>query len=73
MPAAGSEAVASRRPLSVGLVGNAADAVPRLLSDAHTTILDAPSRRHLAYRPGVPLIWRTLGAGYRLPPAGDQT
>ena len=40
---------------------------------AHMTILDAPSRHHLAYRPGVPLIWRTLGAGYRLPPAGDQT
>ena len=28
-----SEAVAARRPLSVGLVGNAADVVPRLLSD----------------------------------------
>ena len=28
-----TEAVASRRPLSVGLVGNAADVVPRLLSD----------------------------------------
>ncbi len=28
---------------------------------------------HLAYRPGVPLIWRTLGADYRLPPAGDHT
>ncbi len=40
---------------------------------AHLTILDAPSRHHLAYRPGVPLIWRTLGAGYRLPPASDQT
>ena len=40
---------------------------------AHLTILDAPSRHHLAYRPGVPLIWRTLGAGFRLPPAGDQT
>ena len=40
---------------------------------AHVTILDAPSRHHLAYRPGVPLIWRTLGADYRLPPAGDQT
>ena len=39
----------------------------------HLTILDAPSRHHLAYRPGVPLIWRTLGADYRLPPAGDQT
>ena len=40
---------------------------------AHLTILDAPSRHHLAYRPGVPLIWRTLGADYRLPAAGDQT
>ena len=40
---------------------------------AHMTILDAPSRHHLAYRPGVPLIWRTLGADYRLPAAGDQT
>ncbi len=40
---------------------------------AHLTVLDAPSRHHLAYRPGVPLIWRTLGAGYRLEPAGDQT
>ena len=40
---------------------------------AHVTILDAPSRHHLAYRPGVPLIWRTLGADYRLPPAGNQT
>ncbi len=34
---------------------------------AHLTILDAPSRHHLAYRPGVPLIWRTLGSDYRLP------
>ena len=40
---------------------------------AHVTILDAPSRHHIAYRPGVPLIWRTLGAGYRLPAASDQT
>lgn len=31
---------------------------------AHLTILDAPSRHHLAYRPGVPLIWRTLGSDY---------
>ena len=34
---------------------------------AHLTILDAPSRHHLAYRPGVPLVWRTLGADYQLP------
>ena len=33
---------------------------------AHLTILDAPSRHHLAYRPGVPLIWRTIGSDYRL-------
>ena len=38
---------------------------------AHATILAAPSRHHLAYRPGVPLIWRTLGADYRLPPDND--
>ena len=40
---------------------------------AHLTILDAPSRHHLAYRPGVPLIWRTLGADYRLPSTPDKT
>ena len=39
---------------------------------AHITVLDAPSRHHLAYRPGVPLIWRTLGADYWLPTADDQ-
>ena len=39
---------------------------------AHLTILDAPSRHHLAYRPGVPLIWRTIGSDYRLPSA-DKT
>ena len=39
---------------------------------AHVTILDAPSRHHLAYRPGVPLIWRTLGADYRLPTTGSR-
>ena len=33
---------------------------------AHLTILNAPSRHHLAYRPGVPLIWRTIGSDYRL-------
>ena len=38
---------------------------------AHMTILDAPSRHHLAYRPGVPLIWRTLGADYRLRASND--
>ena len=40
---------------------------------AQVTILDAPNRHHLAYRPGVPLIWRTMGADYRLPAAGEQT
>ena len=35
---------------------------------AHLAILDAPSRHHLAYRPGVPLIWRTIGSDYRLSP-----
>ena len=39
---------------------------------AHLTILDAPSRHHLAYRPGVPLIWRTLGSDYRIPSANEQ-
>ena len=39
---------------------------------AHLTILDAPSRHHLAYRPGVPLIWRTLGADYRHPSADEN-
>lgn len=38
---------------------------------AHLTILDAPSRHHLAYRPGVPLIWRTFGSDYRLPSTDD--
>ncbi len=32
----------------------------------HLTLLDAPSYLHLAYRPGVPLVWRTLGG---LPPS----
>ena len=40
-------------------------------SPAHLTILDAPSRYHLAYRPGVPLIWRTIGSDYRLPPTDN--
>ena len=39
---------------------------------AHLTILDAPSRHHLAYRPGVPLIWRTLGSDYRLPSTDNE-
>lgn len=40
---------------------------------AHMTILDAPSRHHLAYRPGVPLIWRTLGADYQISSDDEQT
>ncbi|MDE0138671.1 MAG: imidazolonepropionase [bacterium] len=40
---------------------------------AHLTILDAPSRHHLAYRPGVPLIWRTLGADYVQPSTEHET
>ena len=40
---------------------------------AHLTILDAPSRHHLAYRPGVPLIWRTIGSDYRLPPTHNTS
>ena len=39
---------------------------------AHLTILDAPSRHHLAYRPGVPLIWRTLGSDFRLPSTDNE-
>jgi imidazolonepropionase len=30
-------------------------------SAGHVTILDAPTHHHLAYRPGVPLISRTIG------------
>jgi imidazolonepropionase len=33
---------------------------------AHLSVLDAPSRHHLAYRPGVPLIRRTLGCDFVL-------
>ncbi len=42
-------------------------------SPAHLTILDAPNRHHLAYRPGVPLIWRTLGADYVQPSTEHET
>ncbi len=44
--------------------------VGRLAPDgpAHLTILNAPTRHNLAYRPGVPLIWRTLGSDFPLPP-----
>ena len=40
---------------------------------AHLAIIDAPSRHHLAYRPGVPLIWRTLGSDYVQPPTEHET
>ena len=39
---------------------------------AHLTILNAPTRHHIAYRPGVPLIWRTLGSDYRLPSTHNE-
>ncbi len=35
---------------------------------AHMVVLDAPSRHHLAYRPGVPLIWRTIGSSFSIHP-----
>ena len=44
-----SEAVAARRPLSVGLVGNAADVVPRLLSDG-VAPTSSPTRPPLTIR-----------------------
>ena len=40
---------------------------------AHLAIIDAPSRHHLAYRPGVPLIWRTLGSDYVQPSTEHET
>ena len=40
---------------------------------AHLTIIDAPNRHHIAYRPGVPLIWRTLGADYVQPSTQHKT
>ncbi len=40
---------------------------------AHLAVLDAPSRHHLAYRPGVPLIWRTLGSDYVRPSTEQRT
>jgi len=40
---------------------------------AHLTIIDAPNRHHLAYRPGVPLIWRTIGADYVQPSTEHKT
>ena len=49
-----AEAVANRRPLSVGLVGNAADVVPRLLADgvAADIVTDQTSAHDpLAYMP----------------------
>lgn len=35
-----------------------------LKGPGHLVILEAPSRHHLAYRPGMPLIWKTLGCGF---------
>ncbi len=49
-----SEAVAARRPLSVGLVGNAADLVPRLLDDgvpADIVTDQTPAHDPLSYVP----------------------
>ncbi len=40
---------------------------------AHLAVIDAPNRHHLAYRPGVPLIWRTIGAGYVNPTDNNET
>ena len=40
---------------------------------AHLTVIDAPSRHHLAYRPGVPLIWHTVGADYVHPSTDHET
>ncbi|MYF84311.1 MAG: imidazolonepropionase [Acidimicrobiia bacterium] len=40
---------------------------------AHLAIIDAPNRHHLAYRPGVPLIWRTIGADYVQPSTEHET
>ena len=66
------EAVAAATTGGAAALGR--DDVGRITSGgpAHMTILDAPSRHHLAYRPGVPLIWRTLGADYRLVPTSNN-
>jgi imidazolonepropionase len=61
--------------LAVTVGGAAAlrrDDVGRLAvgSAGHAVILDAPTHHHLAYRPGVPLIRRTIGP---LDPVGPST
>ena len=38
----------------------------------HAVILDAPTHHHLAYRPGVPLIRRTIGPLAAPPTGGEQ-
>jgi imidazolonepropionase len=38
---------------------------------ADLAILDAPHYAHLVYRPGVPLVWRTLTAGRSRPPSSS--
>ncbi len=35
---------------------------------ADLVVLDAPSRRHLAYRPGVPLVHRVYRGGEEISP-----
>ena len=40
-------------------------------AQADIAILDAPSYTHLVYRPGVPLIHRTIIAGETVHGAGD--
>ncbi len=61
--------------LAAATTGGAAalrrDDVGRIVAGgpAHLVVLDAPSRHHLAYRPGVPLVHRTIGSSYALPHA----
>ncbi len=61
--------------LTAATTGGAAalrrDDVGRIVAGgpAHLVVLDAPSRHHLAYRPGVPLVHRTIGSSYALPHA----
>ena len=67
------EAIAATTAGGASALGR--DDVGRLVpgGPAHLTIIDAPSRHHLAYRPGVPLIWRTLGSDYVHPNSGSGT
>lgn len=50
---AGGAAALRRKDVGRLTIGSRADLV----------ILDAPSHHHLAYRPGVPLVWRTIIGG----------